>query len=47
MDSGALCVMMVSVQMMLIQCVNNWDTQELRTKSILLDCEYCYCAQCG
>ena len=29
MDSGALCVMMVSVATMLTQCASSWDTQEL------------------
>ena len=29
MDSGALCVMMVSVALMLTQCASSWDTQGL------------------
>ena len=39
MDSGALCVMMVSVSLMLTQCANNWDTQELWYMTTSLVCE--------
>ena len=39
MDSGALCVMMVLVALMLTQCANSWDTQELQTMITSLACE--------
>ena len=39
MDSGALCVMMVSALLMLTQCANSWDTQVLQDMTTSLTCE--------
>ena len=39
MDSGALCVMMVLILLMLTQCANSWGTQEHLATTMALKCE--------